>query len=299
MGTLFDKNEAMSLKRPIEPFREMVAYEALWRDPKASYKWLAELFARNPGMLPSDLIGREQMNNIYSQLKDIVLGDDLLYRYYLLIYGTFDFPTGLRDAKEPLEIVYYSGNLDHLGTRRIAIVGTRKPTAEGLQRTEQLTKKLVKDNFTIVSGLAMGIDTKAHQVAIAEGGKTIGVIGTPLDTFYPLDNKELQTQIAKEHLLFSQVPFVRYKEQTINGNRLFFPERNKTMSALTEATIIVEASDTSGTLIQAKAALQQGRRLFILDNCFHNTAITWPAKYEKQGAIRVKHYEEIIQHLNV
>ena len=81
-------------------------------------------------------------------------------------------------------------------------------------------------------------------------------------------------------------------------NRLFFPERNVTMSALTEATIIVEAGDTSGTLIQARAALQQGRKLFILDSCFRNTSISWPRKFADKGAIRVTDYDDIRQHLS-
>ena len=81
-------------------------------------------------------------------------------------------------------------------------------------------------------------------------------------------------------------------------NRLFFPERNVTMSALTEATIIVEAGDTSGTLIQARAALHQGRKLFILDSCFRNPSISWPQKFADKGAIRVMDYDDIRQHLS-
>ena len=107
----------------------------------------------------------------------------------------------------------------------------------------------------------------------------------------------LQEFISKNHLLISQVPFIRYENQDYRMNRLFFPERNVTMSAITEATVIVEASDTSGTLIQARAALQQKRKLFILDSCFKNPSISWPSKYEKKGAIRVRDYEDIKQHL--
>ncbi|EFK6515218.1 DNA-processing protein DprA, partial [Escherichia coli] len=95
----------------------------------------------------------------------------------------------------------------------------------------------------------------------------------------------------------SQVPFHRYLEQDYRSNRIFFPERNVTMSALTEATIIIEASETSGTLTQARAALAQGRKLFILESCFRNPSITWPARFEAQGAIRVRNYEDIRRHL--
>ena len=147
-------------------------------------------------------------------------------------------------------------------------------------------KRLVKDKVIIVSGLARGIDTVAHKATIENGGFTIGVIGTPLNCFYPPENQDLQNKIANDYLLISQVPFSRYSKQTYRENRLFFPERNITMSALTEATIIVEAGETSGTLIQAKAALEQKRKLFILDNNFLNPDLSWPRKFEEKGAIR-------------
>ena len=88
---------------------------------------------------------------------------------------------------------------------------------------------------------------------------------------------------------------MRYKAQGAHVNRFFFPERNKTMSALSEATIIVEASETSGTLTQARAAFDQGRKLFILESNFQNPAITWPAKFEQRGAIRVREIDDILR----
>ncbi|MBI3137855.1 MAG: DNA-protecting protein DprA [Sphingobacteriales bacterium] len=281
----------------IEPLKEVTAYEALWQDRNASFKSLSELFLNNPGRIPSDLVQPEIIEELYSTIKQLILNKQFDYRTYLLINGTFDYPSRLRDAKEPIEVLYYSGNIDYLSSRCISIVGTRKPSEEGLRRAKKLVSLLVKDDFTIVSGLATGIDTQAHKTAIEKGGRTIGVIGTPLDTFYPKENKELQKVIAKDHLLISQVPFYRYKKQSIAGNKLFFPERNKTMSALSEATVIVEASETSGTLTQARAALYQGRKLFILDSCFERKDITWPQRFADQGAIRVKEYEDIIKHL--
>ena len=153
---------------------------------------------------------------------------------------------------------------------------------------------LVEDGYTIASGLAAGIDTAAHRAAIAFGGNTIGVIGTAIDSSYPRTNNGLQEQIAREHLLLSQVPVLRYSQQGPAGNRLFFPERNITMSAITQATIIVEASDTSGTLIQARAALKQGRKLFILESCFQNSAITWPKRFEgRPGVVRVRSFDDV------
>jgi DNA processing protein len=123
------------------------------------------------------------------------------------------------------------------------------------------------------------------------------VIGTPLSRVYPKDNAELQRKIAREFLLISQVPVKRYERQDYPRNRLFFPERNITMSALTEATIIVEAGETSGTLIQARAALNQGRKLFIFDNCFRK-GLSWPQKFADKGAIRVVDYDDIRKQLS-
>src|SRR5206468_1805341 len=103
--------------------------------------------------------------------------------------------------------------------------------------------------------------------------------------------------IANDHLVISQVPIVRYLRQDHRANRYFFPERNATMSALTEATIIVEAGDHSGALVQARHALKQRRKLFILDSSFRDPSITWPAKFVEQGAIRVSEYDEVKNYL--
>ena len=180
-------------------------------------------------------------------------------RFGVRVHGAGDYPERLRDAKHPVELLYYQGWWELVKSRCIAVVGTRKPTEDGVARTRRLVKALVKDDFTIVSGLATGVDTTAHETAISNGGRTIAVIGTPLSHIYPRDNAELQRFIAREFLLISQVPVRRWEEQANpRNNRYFFPERNITMSALTEASIIVEAGETSGTLIQARAALEQG-----------------------------------------
>ncbi|MDO7743086.1 MAG: DNA-protecting protein DprA, partial [Pedobacter sp.] len=246
------------VKDSISPLKEIAAYESLWTNRKASFKSLYELFKSNPESKPSDFVNSDKISEILPTIKNILFDHNTKYPVNLLIKSTFDYPTRLGDAAEPVQVLYYSGNLNYLRTRSVAIVGSRKPSQEGLLRTSKLVKLLVEDDFTIVSGLAAGIDSMAHNSAILAKGRTIAVIGTPMNQVYPKENEKLQNYIAHRHLLISQVPFYRYTQQGIRGNRLFFPERNKTMSALSEATIIIEASETSGTLIQAKAALQQG-----------------------------------------
>ena len=139
------------------------------------------------------------------------------------------------------------------------------------------------------------IDTAAYWAAMEYGGRTMAVLGTPLSKTYPLENTPLQQQIAKDHLIVSQVPVKRYEMQTFHGNRFFFPERNATMSALTDATVIVEAGETSGTLIQARAALEQGRKLFVLDS--FSQGLRWPERLVAKGAMRVSDYGEIAEQL--
>jgi DNA processing protein len=276
----------------IEPFKEMAAYEALWKDIPNSFKKIAEVFAKHPGLLPSEFVPSGTIADFAEKINPIIAELDWA-TVNVLIHMTYDYPSKLRDAEDPVELLYYMGDLGLLQTRSVSIVGARKASPEAIRRTQQLVRDLIKEQITIVSGLAEGVDTTAHTTAIELGGKTIAVIGTPLNEVYPKENKDLQKLIAKDHLLISQVPFWRYGQQDYRHNRGFFPERNKTMSALTEATIIVEASDTSGTLIQARAAIQQKRKLFILNNCFENPNISWPHRFLEKGAIRVRTFDDI------
>lgn len=282
--------------RAISPLRELGAYEALWDKPETTFKTLSEKFAARPHAVPSDFVPPTKVRE-YAEFVQQRFRQAEVTRFGVRVHGAGEYPQKLRDAAHPIELLYFQGWWDLVDSRSVAVVGTRKPSPEGVARTERLVKSLVKDDFTIVSGLAAGIDTVAHETAIAEGGRTIAVIGTPLSHAYPRENTELQRRIASEYLLISQVPVRRYEKQDYRKNRLFFPERNITMSALTEATIIVEAGETSGTLIQARAALLQGRKVFILDSCFRK-GLSWPEKYAEKGAIRVKDYDDIRRHLS-
>lgn len=291
-STSFDPFESA-----IIPKKEMLAYEYFWLNKDTSYKKIAERFRKRDIEKISDLFSNEQLINFEIDLKKYVQRDFLNNPSFLL-KGTFDYPENLLDACDPVEILYTSGDktlINH--PKLISIVGTRKPTPEGIERTSLLVRELVKNGYIIISGLAEGIDTVAHKAAIYYGGRTIAVIGTPLDQFYPKSNIELQKEIMRDHLLISQVPFMKYKLQNPSINKFFFPERNKTMSALSLGTIIVEAGETSGSLIQARAAIQQGRKLFILNSCFENTTITWPKKYLAKGAIRVQKIDDIFSNL--
>lgn len=285
-------SEAGPALSPISPRREMGAYEALWLEKGATFKTLAEKFAADPTALPSDFVSPHLADqcaeDVLKRLKTAGV-----HQFGVRIHHAGDYPTRLRAARHPVEMLYYRGAWEISETRSIAVVGSREASEDGVRRTTRLARELVDRGFTVVSGLAKGVDVAAHKAAIARGGRTIAVVGTPLGTCYPREHAELQEEIARSHLLISQVPVLRYARQAPQQNRLFFPERNVTMSALTEGTIIVEASDTSGTLTQARAAMFQGRKLFILESCFQRTDITWPARFAADGAIRVRTSEDI------
>lgn len=270
----------------------MGAYETLFLEEGATFKRLAERFATDPEALPSDFVEPFKADHAAQQVFE-KLHKAGVHQFGVRINKAGDYPEKLRHAKYPVELLYYQGAWELSEMRGLAVVGSRKPSDDGIRRAERLARELVKRDFAVVSGLATGIDSAAHKAAIEAGGVTIGVIGTPLGEYYPKENRDLQNFIAKEHLLISQVPVLRYEVQPFQQKRTYFPERNATMSALTEGTIIVEAGETSGTLTQARAALFQGRKLFILESCFQNPAITWPARFEAQGAIRVKDPDDI------
>lgn len=284
------------LARAVSPYKEMGAYEALWSEEGASFKKIAERFQSSTGDVPTDFVEPSKAEE-FARRAVADLTEAGITRFGVRVHGAGEYPLRLRDAEYPVELLYYRGWWDLALSPSVAVVGTRRPSEEGVSRARRLSRKLVEGGFTVVSGLADGIDSVAHQTAIENGGQTIAVIGTPLNVSYPAKNRDLQERIARDFLLISQVPLTLYRMRRPDANRWLFPERNKTMSALTLATVIVEAGETSGTLTQARAALKQGRKLFILDNCFQNPDLTWPARFEKQGAIRVREYDDIAREL--
>ena len=281
----------------ISPLLELGAYEVLWAKPNASFTSLAAMFRENPDKLPSDFVDHAWATTMAEAVRSM-LKESGVEHFGVRIYRAGEYPSKLRDAEAPVELLYYRGWWDLVEAPSVAVVGTRNPSPEGIERAAAIARSLVKDQYTVVSGLAAGIDSSAHKSAIEAGGKTIAVIGTPINKVYPRENEALQNFIANNFLVISQVPVYRYAKQDYRKNRFFFPQRNITMSALTEATVIVEAGETSGTLTQARAAIHQGRKLFILDNCFTNPALTWPKRFEELGAIRVTKYDDIRNNLS-
>jgi DNA processing protein len=178
------------------------------------------------------------------------------------------------------EKIWCAGDTSLLHRKCVAIVGTREVSREGASRSRHLGRALGAAGVTVVSGLAKGVDTEALTAAMEAGGRVVAVIGTPIDRAYPAENARLQEQIYREHLLISQFA---------PGERVYpsnFPERNKLMAALSDATAIIEAGDTSGTLHQAAECVRLGRWLFIAQNILDNPSLQWPKKFLHDSTVR-------------
>ena len=183
------------------------------------------------------------------------------------------------EQKNAPKTLYVAGDTGILAEgARVAIVGSRKASPDGLRRASKLAGLLAGRGIVIVSGLAEGIDTAAHTAAISRGGRTIAVLGTPLDQVFPRQNAALQDQIMRDHLAVSQFAAGSPVQ------RKNFPLRNRTMALISDATVIIEAGNSSGSLSQGWEALRLGRPLFLTKSVTEYPSLTWPAEMIHYGA---------------
>lgn len=182
------------------------------------------------------------------------------------------------EQKHAPERLYVSGDTSLITSgARVSIVGSREASDIGLRRAQKLARLLVSRGVVVVSGLAEGIDSAAHLAAIEAGGRTIAVLGTPLEKAYPAKNRALQARIMRDHLAISQFAPGR------SWDRRSFPMRNRTMALLSDATVIVEAGETSGTIHQGWEALRLGRALYILES-LAQSGHSWVQEMTRYGA---------------
>lgn len=181
------------------------------------------------------------------------------------------YPWDLSEIYNPPALLFYQGNIDLLELPKVAVVGSRDSSKLGNQSVQKIIKEL-NNELIIVSGLARGIDTAAHMAALQNGGRTIAVIGTGLDVFYPKANKKLQSYIGKNHLILSEYG---PGEQPL---KFHFPERNRIIAGLCRGVIVAEAKMRSGSLITCERAMEEGRDVFAIpgsildgksDGCHH------------------------------
>lgn len=198
-----------------------------------------------------------------------------------------DYPRNLRAVHDRPPLVFVRGELTAGDARSVAVIGSRRAHDQGLEAARRVAEHLVGCGYTVVSGLAAGIDTAAHRSALAHGGRTVAVIGTGLARCYPPQNAPLQRTIAREGAVVSR--FWPDDPPT----RQSFPLRNAVMSGLTLATVVVEAGMTSGARLQARLALAHGRPVFLLESLLEQR---WARELAERPATHVfSSPEEITQ----
>jgi DNA processing protein len=203
------------------------------------------------------------------------------------------YPDSLRNTPDPPLYLYIKGALRPEDRNAVAIVGTRKPTHYGRTVTHRIAYELAGAGFTVVSGMARGIDTQAHRGALAAKGRTIAVLGCGIDVAYPPENKGLMEELGGRGAVVTENPFGAKPEPGL------FPARNRIISGLARGTVIVEAAEDSGSLITAKNTLKQGRRLFAIPGNIGSATSRGPNSLIKHGATLVESAEDILKDLGM
>jgi DNA processing protein len=185
--------------------------------------------------------------------------------------------------------LYVAGDLSLLKRPAIAIVGSRGASELGRKRAAQLARALAQRDVVVMSGLAEGIDYAAHEAALVYGGRTIAVVGTPLERAYPAKHGPMQEVIYRDHLLVS--PF-RPGMRTFPSH---FPDRNRVMARLALATVVIEAGETSGSIHQVAESVRVGRPVLFARSMVENPEITWPKRFlDGKGAVVFDRAEEVL-----
>ena len=204
---------------------------------------------------------------------------------HVLTLADAAYPARLLEIADPPTLLYAKGRIDLLSAPSVAVVGSRNATAAGLENAEQFSAALVEAGWTVVSGLALGIDTAAHRgslkavtAASAVAAATVAVVGTGLDIVYPSRNRALAHQIAEAGCILSEYPLGM---PAIAAN---FPRRNRLISGLSRGVLVVEAAARSGSLITARMAAEQGRDVFAIPGSMHSPLSRGCHQLIRQGA---------------
>jgi DNA processing protein len=207
--------------------------------------------------------------------------------YRIITQTDAHYPSLLTQIPDPPPYLYVYGTLPADGLT-IAVVGSRHATDYGVGTTKRLCMDLAKQGVTIVSGMAMGVDTAAHIGTIAVGGRTVSVLGTGLDRIYPRENERLFHQIAENGAVVSEFALGR------GPDAHHFPARNRIISGLSHGTVVVEATARSGSLITARLAAEQGREVFAVPGNIHSFKSVGTHALIKEGAKLVAHAWDVL-----
>lgn len=210
---------------------------------------------------------------------------------HIVTLGDQNYPQALLEIPDPPPLIYAKGRLDLLNSAGFAIVGSRNATAQGLDNAEAFAKALSSAGLTIVSGLATGVDTAAHRGGLAGSSSTIAVVGTGLDIVYPARNRNLAHRLAEQGLLISEFAL---GTPALAAN---FPRRNRLICGLSKGCLVVEAALSSGSLITARLAADQGREVFAIPGSIHSPLTKGCHALIKQGAKLVESAQDVLEEL--
>jgi DNA processing protein len=204
-----------------------------------------------------------------------------------------NYPRYLKEIDQPPPVLFYKGEITLEDEWAVAIVGTRKVTHYGRQIAEEFSRVLADHNITIISGLARGIDGIAHKTTLEAGGRTIAVLGSGVDRIYPAEHKTLAEQITKSGAVISDYAPGTAPEASN------FPPRNRIISGLAKATIVIEAGQTSGALITADFAASQGRNVYAVPGSIYNVQSKGTNKLIQKGAKPLLDIREVLEDIQV
>ncbi len=213
------------------------------------------------------------------------------YQVRLISFDEQEYPESLQRITDPPPVLFVKGHLLPQDRRSIAVIGSRKASSYGITICEEFVRGLAREGFSIVSGMARGIDTAAHWAAMENETRTIGVLGTGLDVIYPKANSSLFIRIPKEGALVSE--FLPGTE----ARPMNFPRRNRIISGLVMGVLVVEAAERSGTMITVRMALEQGREVFAVPGDVRSRLSRGTHGLIKQGAKLVDNVEDILEEL--
>ena len=257
--------------------------EAAWKAPLLDLAGagLERRAIESLGKLRSTVDPEVEWRRIKQQGVSVVILDDPAY------------PTSLREIADPPPVLYVRGDLSPADDWAIAVVGTRRASTYGRQATERIVSDVARAGVTVVSGLARGIDTYAHRAALAAGGRTIAVLGSGLDRLYPEENRALAAQIELSGAVLSEFPL------GTPPDAMNFPRRNRIVSGLARATLVVEADVKSGAMITATQAAEQGRDVFAVPGSIFSPFSSGPHQLIREGAKIVTDATDILEELHL
>ncbi len=204
-----------------------------------------------------------------------------------------EYPEGLRQIHDPPLALYIRGRLRPTDREAVAVVGTRRATHYGMDSARKLSHQLGKAGLCVLSGLALGIDTAAHEGALRSGGRTVAVIGSGFDHLYPSENEGLAKRIAEQGAVMTEFPFARKPDKTT------FPMRNRIVSGMSKGVLVIEAGRRSGAEITANQALAQGRSVFAVPGRIDSYASAGTNALIQQGAYLVTGARDILEHFEM